>query len=146
GPNIKGWPWANKAMAGEGVRKEGAPLARGVAPARMAAANTGKPDDKDNKKVKDVSPLPLQPTTIADLSQLTGGDEKMPFAAQSKPMMTIFPTADAVKGEDSSLTYRFQRWGNDYSVNIQARQAGEFAVILANPQVEHRLHDQCQNG
>ncbi|SUH13859.1 antigen presentation protein SpaN [Salmonella enterica subsp. enterica] len=34
----------------------------------------------------------------------------MPLAAQSKPMMTIFPTADGVKGEDSSLTYRFQRW------------------------------------
>lgn len=74
--NIKALPGDNKAIAGEGVRKEGAPLARDVAPARMAAANTGKPDDKDHKKVKDVSQLPLQPTTIADLSQLTGGDEK----------------------------------------------------------------------
>lgn len=74
--NIKALHGDNKAIAGEGVRKEGAPLARDVAPARMAAANTGKPDDKDHKKVKDVSQLPLQPTTIADLSQLTGGDEK----------------------------------------------------------------------
>ncbi|MCQ3764204.1 SPI-1 type III secretion system protein SpaN [Salmonella enterica subsp. enterica serovar Indiana] len=144
--NIKALPGDNKAIAGEGVRKEGALLARDVAPARMAAANTGKPEDKDHKKVKDVSQLPLQPTTIADLSQLTGGDEKMPLAAQSKPMMTIFPTADGVKGEDSSLTYRFQRWGNDYSVNIQARQAGEFSLIPSNTQVEHRLHDQWQNG
>ncbi|MGS9668578.1 type III secretion system needle length determinant, SpaN/EivJ family, partial [Salmonella enterica subsp. enterica serovar Infantis] len=81
-------------IAGEGVRIEGAPLARYVAPARMAAANTGKPDYKDHKKVKDFSQLPLQPTTNADLSQITGGDEKMPLAAQSKPMMTNFPTAD----------------------------------------------------
>lgn len=70
----------------------------------------------------------------------------MPLAAQSKPMMTIFPTADGVKEEDSSLTYRFQRWGNDYSVNIQARQVGEFSLIPSNTQVEHRLHDQWQNG
>lgn len=82
--NIKALPGDNKAIAGEGVRKEGAPLARDVAPARMAAANTGKPDDKDHKKVKDVSQLPLQPTTIADLSQLTGGDEKNAFSGAIK--------------------------------------------------------------
>lgn len=50
--NIKALPGDNKAIAGEGVRKEGAPLARDVAPARMAAANTGKPDDKDHKRLK----------------------------------------------------------------------------------------------
>ncbi|EDZ9093563.1 SPI-1 type III secretion system protein SpaN [Salmonella enterica] len=144
--NIKVLPGDNKVIAGEGVRKEGALLARDVAPSRMAAANTSKFDDKEHKKIKEASQVPLQPTTIADLSQLSGGDEKMPLAAQSKPMMTIFPTADGVKGEDSSLTYRFQRWGNDYSVNIQARQVGEFSLIPSNTQVEHRLHDQWQNG
>lgn len=144
--NIKALSGDNKIIVGEGVRKEGAPLARDVAPSRMAAANISKSDDKEHKKIKEASQLPLQPTTISDLSQLSGGDEKMPLAAQSKPVTTIFPTLDGVKGEDSSLTYRFQRWGNDYSVNIQARQAGEFSLIPSNTQVEHRLHDQWQNG
>ncbi|HCM1916252.1 TPA: SPI-1 type III secretion system protein SpaN [Salmonella enterica subsp. salamae serovar 28:r:e,n,z15] len=144
--NIKALPGDNKAIAGEGVRKEGVLLARDVAPSRMAATNTNKSDDKEHKKIKEASQLPLQPTTLSDLSQLSSGDEKMPLAAQSKPMMTIFPTTDGVKGEDSSLTYRFQRWGNDYSVNIQARQVGEFSLIPSNTQVEHRLHDQWQNG
>ncbi|ELW8654429.1 SPI-1 type III secretion system protein SpaN [Salmonella enterica] len=144
--NNKVLPGDNKVIAGEGVRKEGAPLPRDVVPSRMAATNTNKSDDKEHKKIKEASQLPLQPTTISDLSQLSGGDEKMPLAAQSKPMMTIFPATDGVKGEDSSLTYRFQRWGNDYSVNIQARQVGEFSLIPSNTQVEHRLHDQWQNG
>ncbi|EIV7687988.1 SPI-1 type III secretion system protein SpaN [Salmonella enterica] len=144
--NNKVLPGDNKVIAGEGVRKEGAPLPRDVVSSRMAATNTNKSDDKEHKKIKEASQLPLQPTTISDLSQLSGGDEKMPLAAQSKPMMTIFPTTDGVKGEDSSLTYRFQRWGNDYSVNIQARQVGEFSLIPSNTQVEHRLHDQWQNG
>ncbi|EOF5150468.1 SPI-1 type III secretion system protein SpaN [Salmonella enterica] len=151
--NIKALSGDNQIIVGEGVRKEGTPLARegtplarDVAPSRMAAANISKSDDKEHKKIKEASQLPLQPTTISDLSQLSGGDEKMPLAAQSKPVTTIFPTLDGVKGEDSSLTYRFQRWGNDYSVNIQARQAGEFSLIPSNTQVEHRLHDQWQNG
>lgn len=144
--NIKALSGDNKVIVGEGVRKEGVPLARDVAPSRMAAANISKSDDKEHKKIKEASQLPLQPTTISDLSQLSGGDEKIPLAAQSKPVTTIFPTLDGVKGEDSSLTYRFQRWGNDYSVNIQARQAGEFSLIPSNTQVEHRLHDQWQNG
>ncbi|EBF0273629.1 SPI-1 type III secretion system protein SpaN [Salmonella enterica] len=144
--NIKALSGDNKVIVGEGVRKEGAPLARDVAPSRMAAANISKSDDKEHKKIKEASQLPLQPTTISDFSQLSGGDEKMPLAAQSKPVTTIFPTLDGVKGEDSSLTYRFQRWGNDYSVNIQARQAGELSLIPSNTQVEHRLHDQWQNG
>lgn len=74
--NIKALPMDNKAIAGEGIRKEGALLARDVAPSRTAAANTGKADDKDHKKIKEVPQLPVQPTTIADLSQLSGGDEK----------------------------------------------------------------------
>lgn len=144
--NINGLSRDNKVIAGEGVRKAGAPLAQDVAPSRIAAANTNKSDDKEYKKIKEASQLSLQPTTISDLSQLSGVDEKMPLMAQSKPVMTIFPTADGVKGEDSSLTYRFQRWGNDCSVNIQVRQVGEFSLIPSNMQVEHRLHDQWQNG
>lgn len=144
--NLKAQPGDNKVIAGEGVRKEATPLARDVAPSQSTAANSGKTDDKDHKKIKEVSQLPLQPTTPSDFSQLSGSDENRLLAAQSKPVMTIFPTADSVKGEDNSLTYRFQRWGNDYSVNIQARQAGEFSLIPSNTQVEHRLHDQWQNG
>ncbi|WP_411898697.1 type III secretion system needle length determinant, SpaN/EivJ family, partial [Salmonella enterica] len=97
------------------------------------------------KKVQDVSHLPMQPTTLSALSPLTGCDEKMPLAAHSKPIVTIFPPADRVKEEDSSLTFRFQRWGNDYSVNIQARQAGEVSLIPSITHVEHRWHAQCQN-
>lgn len=144
--NVKANHGDHKVITGEGVRKEGTPLAGDVASSRMAATNTSKSDDKDHKKIKEASQLPLQPTTIADLSQLSGGDENMPLAAHSKQAMTTFPITDGVKGDDNSLTYRFQRWGNDYSVNIQARQAGEFSLVPSNTQVEHRLHDQWQNG
>ncbi|HCC0888701.1 TPA: SPI-1 type III secretion system protein SpaN [Salmonella enterica] len=146
GDNVKTLSGDNKVVAGDGGHKEGAPLAREIAIPQSAANKSGKTEDKDHKKTREVSQLPLQPTTLSDRNQLSGGDENKPVAAQSRPVMSILPTSDGVKGEDNSLTYRFQRWGNDYSVNIQARQAGEFSLIPSNTQVEHRLHEQWQNG
>lgn len=47
--------------------------------------------------------------------------------------------------DSSSLTYRFQRWGGDFSVNIQP-QSGAMMLSPSDALVEQKLNDNWQSG
>lgn len=54
-------------------------------------------------------------------------------------------TLDTSSMDSNSLTYRFQRWGGEYSVNIQA-QSGSMMLSPSDALVEQKLNDNWQSG
>lgn len=54
-------------------------------------------------------------------------------------------TLDTSSMDSNSLTYRFQSWGGEYSVNIQA-QSGSMMLSPSDALVEQKLNDNWQSG
>ncbi|HHR5906270.1 TPA: type III secretion system needle length determinant, SpaN/EivJ family [Providencia alcalifaciens] len=66
-------------------------------------------------------------------------EAKLQAAVENRKML------DTSSMDSNSLTYRFQRWGGEYSVNIQA-QSGSVMLSPSDALVEQKLNDNWQSG
>ena len=66
-------------------------------------------------------------------------EAKIQAAVENRKML------DTSSMDSNSLTYRFQRWGGEYSVNIQA-QSGLVMLSPSDALVEQKLNDNWQSG
>lgn len=132
-------------LTGSLPQKEKMVITSGVPKNSLVAEELSK-DDGEIKKTRDIIHPVIQQPPQSGTNIMAGGVDNQPSMAPSRSDMNIFSAPEASEVDKRTLTYRFQQWGNGYSVNIQSAQIGELSLTPSNRHVEQRLNEQWQSG